>query len=120
MLIFCWRTSVDSASAAFVFDLPSGLDTVIGEGSIRLSGGERQRIALARVLLQKPHLLILDDATSALDCENQASIYHAIVKLHGDLTIIVISYRISDLLRVDQVVTLTSGRLQQNEDSASS
>lgn len=108
------------ASAAFVFDLPNGLDTVIGDGGIRLSGGERQRIALARALLQKPYLLILDEATSALDCENEASIYQAIGELHGDLTIIVIGHRISDLLRVDQVVTLTSGRLQQNQDSASS
>lgn len=74
--------------------MPLGLDTVIGDRVVRLSGGERQRIALARALLMKPQLLILDEATSSLDVENEKRIQESIESLHGNLTIVIIAHRL--------------------------
>jgi ABC-type transport system involved in cytochrome bd biosynthesis fused ATPase/permease subunit len=81
--------------AAFVTRLPEGLDTVVGERGILLSAGERQRLALARALLRNPSLLILDEATSNLDSENEQRIQQAIDGLHRSVTILVISHRLS-------------------------
>ncbi len=99
------------AAADFVFALPAGLDTIVGDGGVRLSGGERQRIALARALLRKPSLLILDEATSALDVDNERRIRDAIAGLHGDLTVIVIGHRLLALDHVDRVIRLEAGRI---------
>jgi ATP-binding cassette subfamily C protein len=101
------------AAAEFVFNLPQGLDTVVGDGGVRLSGGERQRIALARALLKHPSLLILDEATSALDVDNEARVRDAIEKLHGDLTMIIIGHRLPTLEHADQVIVLEVGRIVQ-------
>ena len=81
-----------SVAGEFVFDLAHGLDTVVGDQGIRLSGGERQRIALARALLRAPQLLILDEATNALDKTNEGVIRQAIRELHGKTTILIISH----------------------------
>ncbi|GLQ35953.1 ABC transporter permease [Amylibacter marinus] len=97
------------AAAEFVFDLPDGLDTVVGDGGIRLSGGERQRIALARAMLNAPKLLILDEATSALDLENELRIRDSIQTLHGDLTMIIIGHRLPTLENADQIITVDAG-----------
>jgi len=105
------RLALQQAAAEFVFQLPQGLDTIVGDGGIRLSGGERQRIALARALLKKPGLLILDEATSALDYDNEARIRRAIEQLHGGLTVVLIGHRLSTLEHADQVIVLTEGRL---------
>lgn len=104
--------ALSSASASFVFDLPEGLDTIIGDAGQRLSGGEKQRIALARALLQKPDLIILDEATSALDLENEARIRDTIEKLHDDLTVIVIGHRLPTLEHADQLVILENGHVK--------
>ncbi len=100
-----------SAAADFVFALPHGLDTIVGDGGVRLSGGERQRIALARALLRRPSLLILDEATSALDVENELRIRDAIERLHGRLTVIVIGHRLPTLDHADQVIRMSEGRI---------
>ena len=100
-----------SAAAEFVFALPHGLDTIVGDGGVRLSGGERQRIALARALLRRPSLLILDEATSALDVENELRIRDAIERLHGRLTVIVIGHRLPTLDHADQVIRMREGRI---------
>jgi ATP-binding cassette, subfamily C, bacterial len=99
------------ASADFVFDLPEGLETQVGDSGVRLSGGERQRLALARALLQRPSLLILDEATSALDVANEARIRDAIERLHGDLTVLIIGHRLPTLEHADQVVLLEAGEV---------
>lgn len=104
--------ALKQAAADFVFTLPQGMDTVIGDGGQRLSGGERQRIALARALLQRPALLILDEATSALDVDNEAKIRQAIEQLHGNLTMVVIGHRLPTLEHADQVLILESGKVK--------
>ncbi len=90
----------------FVMKLPEGLDTVVKDRGLRLSGGERQRIALARTLIRNPQLLILDEATSSLDRENEAKIYDSISKLHGKMTIIFITHRTETLKFADKVIDL--------------
>jgi ATP-binding cassette subfamily C protein len=105
------RRSLEQAAAEFVFQLPEGLDTVVGDGGVRLSGGERQRLALARALLRRPSLLILDEATSALDVANEARIRAAIEQLHGDLTVVIIGHRLPTLEHADRVVILDHGRV---------
>jgi ATP-binding cassette subfamily C protein len=99
------------ASAGFVLALPDGLDTQMGDNAVRLSGGERQRIALARALLRKPTMLILDEATNALDPGNEAEIHAALRKLRGRMTIIVITHGTSMLDQFDRIVRLEEGRL---------
>ncbi|KAA6187499.1 ABC transporter ATP-binding protein [Thiohalocapsa marina] len=103
--------ALQRAAADFVFDLPQGLETRVGDGGVRLSGGERQRLALARALLKQPSLLILDEATSALDQENEARVREAIEHLHGDLTVVLIGHRLATLEHADQVVVLEAGRV---------
>ena len=100
-----------SASAGFVSLLPAGLDTVIGERGVRLSGGERQRLSLARALLRHPRVLILDEATSSLDSENEERIFRAIQKLHGAMTIIIITHRLSTIRSADVIHVLDGGRI---------
>lgn len=104
--------ALQRAAADFVFKLPQGLDTIIGDGGVRLSGGERQRLALARALLKKPSLLILDEATSALDVENEARVRKAIENLHGDLTVVIIGHRLPTLEHADQVLILKQGQIE--------
>ena len=104
--------ALQNAAADFVFALPQGLDTMVGDGGVRLSGGERQRIALARALLKQPSLLILDEATSALDMDNEARIRCAIEQLHGDLTVVIIGHRLPTLEHADQVVVLDAGGIR--------
>lgn len=99
--------SVDS----FVKTLPDGLDTVVGDRGVRLSGGERQRIVLARALLRKPSVLILDEATSSLDTENEKRIQRAIESLRGKLTIVVIAHRISTIRNADRILVMEQGRI---------
>ncbi len=103
--------ALTAAAADFVFVLPDGVNTVVGDGGVRLSGGERQRIALARALLSTPTLLVLDEATSALDPANEAAIRRAIADLHGNMTIILIGHRLAMLDQADQVIELRDGRI---------
>jgi len=104
-----------AAAEEFVLRLPKGPDTVVGDRGVRLSGGERQRLALARALLRRPTLLILDEATSDLDSENEQRIQHAIEKLHGSMTILVISHRLSTVRDADSIYVLEEGRLVEAE-----
>lgn len=97
----------------FVRALPAGLDTVAGDRGMRLSGGERQRIVLARALLRAPSLLILDEATSNLDTENEKRVQQAIEGLRGKLTIMVIAQRLSTIKNADQIIVIEKGRIVQ-------
>ncbi len=105
------RQALADASALFAYDLPQGIDTVIGDGARRLSGGEQQRIALARALLRDPKLLILDEATSALDGASEASVVEAIRALQGKLTILIIAHRGALVSLADRVVEVANGSI---------
>jgi ATP-binding cassette subfamily C protein len=106
-----WTALELAAAADFVSALPRGLDTVLGDRGIRLSGGERQRLALARALLRRPALLLLDEATSSLDTETEQHIQDAIEGLHGEMTIVIISHRLSTIRRADHIVVLDRGQV---------
>ncbi len=105
------KDALTSAAADFVAQLPMGLDTVIGERGVRLSGGERQRLSLARALLRHPRVLILDEATSSLDSENEEKIFRAIQRLHGAMTIVIITHRLATIRTADVIHVLDSGRV---------
>ena len=106
-----WEVLRLAAIEDYVRALPAGLATVVGDRGIRLSGGERQRLVLARALLRQPSLLILDEATSSLDTENEKRIQQAIDGLRGRLTIMIIAHRLSTIRNADQILVLERGRL---------
>ena len=100
-----------AAAEEFVNQLPQGLDTVTGDRGVRLSGGERQRLALARAVLRQPSILVLDEATSSLDTQNERFIQQALEQLHGELTIVLIAHRLSTVRIADQIIVLKGGRM---------
>ncbi|WP_278484302.1 ABC transporter ATP-binding protein [Achromobacter insolitus] len=93
--------------------LPQGLDTQVGEGGARLSGGERQRIAVARALLNNAPIMLVDEATAALDTENQAIITGTLARLRGERTLVVIAHQLSTVAMADQIVVLEDGRIAE-------
>lgn len=94
--------------------LPQGLDTPVGEGGMRLSGGERQRISIARALLKDAPILLVDEATAALDAENQAAIAEALARLRGRRTLIVIAHQLSTVAMADRIAVLEDGRVVES------
>ena len=95
-----------------VSDLPRGLDTQVGERGAKISGGQRQRLGIARAMFTKPHLLVLDEATSSLDGETEASISAAIHALRGSTTVVLIAHRLSTVRDADIVVYLADGKVK--------
>jgi ABC-type multidrug transport system fused ATPase/permease subunit len=96
----------------FVSDLPRGLDTQVGERGAKISGGQRQRLGIARAMFTRPHLLVLDEATSSLDGETEASISDAIHELRGSTTVVLIAHRLSTVRDADIVVYLADGKIK--------
>jgi len=110
------QSEVEAAARAanihdFVIGLEDGYDTVVGERGYRLSGGEKQRIALARVILKDPRILVLDEATSHLDSESEALIQEALRHVMAGRTSIVIAHRLSTILAADQILVMDRGRI---------
>ncbi|MDN2698895.1 ABC transporter ATP-binding protein [Janthinobacterium sp. SUN073] len=99
--------------AEIIARLPQGLATPVGEGGARLSGGERQRIAIARALVKDAPILLVDEATAALDAENQAAIAEALARLRGKRTVIVIAHQLSTVAMADQIVVLDGGTIRE-------
>ncbi len=98
----------------FIRDLPSGLDTLVGENGILLSGGQRQRLAIARALLKDAPILILDEATSALDTESERHIQAALEELMQNRTTLVIAHRLSTIENADRIVVMDKGRIVES------
>lgn len=95
----------------FIMDLPDGYDTIVGERGYRLSGGEKQRIALARVILKDPRILVLDEATSHLDSDSEMLIQEALKHVMRDRTSIVIAHRLSTIQAADQILVMDRGHI---------
>jgi len=93
----------------FVSRLPQGLDTPLGDRGIRLSGGERQRLVLARVLLGKPSLIVLDEVTTALDYESETAFHQVIQSMHGQAAVVLIAHRLSTVRMADRALVVESG-----------
>ncbi|MDX8364887.1 ABC transporter ATP-binding protein [Cytobacillus sp. IB215665] len=106
---------IDAAKRAnaheFIMELPDGYDTLLGERGMGLSGGQKQRIAIARAICINPSILILDDATSAVDMETEFKIQHALQEVMKDRTTIIIAHRISSLKHADEILVLEEGRI---------
>ena len=106
---------VEATKAARIFDvideLPEKFDTVVGERGYRLSGGEKQRLAIARMLLKDPAIVILDEATSHLDTENEHLIQQALEEALKDRTSLVIAHRLSTITSADQIIVVDDGKV---------
>ncbi|MEI7560919.1 MAG: ABC transporter ATP-binding protein [Actinomycetes bacterium] len=107
-----WSALEKAQLSDFVSSLPARLDSKIGDRGSKLSGGQRQRLGIARALITDPKLLVLDEATSALDGETELNISEAIMKLRGQVTVILIAHRLSSIRDCDQIFYLEAGEIK--------
>ncbi len=106
------ESAVESAQLTeLVHSLPEGLDTLVGERGVRLSGGQRQRVGIARALYHNPEVLVMDEATAALDNQTEAGVMEAVEKLSGEKTLIMIAHRLSTVKNCDRLYFMNQGKI---------
>lgn len=114
---------IDAAKTAeawsFIETLPQGLETPVGERGVLLSGGQRQRLSLARALLKDPPILVLDEATSAVDNETEAAIQRSLKRIAHGRTVIMIAHRLSTIVHADEIVVIEKGRVAERGNHSS-
>src|ERR1700716_3813114 len=101
-------------ASEFIVNLPHGFDTVVGERGVNLSGGQRQRLAIARALLRDAPILILDEALSSVDAENEAVIEQALDRLSAGPTTLILAHRLSRVIAADRILVLDKGRIVES------
>ncbi|MCF8528916.1 MAG: ABC transporter ATP-binding protein/permease [Aquiluna sp.] len=106
-----FKQAIDIAQAHFVYDLPNGVDTLIGEEGLSLSGGQRQRLALARAVAAKPRILVLDDPLSALDVDTEAMVEDALRHVLKSTTALIVAHRPSTVMLADKVALMENGKI---------
>ena len=107
------QAAKDASIHDFIAELPDGYDTIAGERGVRLSGGQRQRIAIARAILKGSPILILDEAVSNLDAENEAEIQKVLDRTRGKRTTLIVAHRLSTILSADKLIVLNNGHVEQ-------
>jgi ATP-binding cassette subfamily B protein len=109
-----WESLEQAQVGPLVRSLPDGLDTVVGDRGYRLSGGEKQRMAIARLLLKAPGLVVLDEATAHLDSESEAAVQRALSSALRGRTSLVIAHRLSTVREADQILVVDDGRIVES------
>ncbi len=106
-----WKAVEEAQLTDFVKSLPEGLDTKVGERGVRLSGGQKQRIGIARALYGDPEILVLDEATAALDSETEQAVMEAIDSMHGRKTMMIIAHRLTTIRNCDMIFAVGNGKV---------
>lgn len=105
------RATAAACAETFVEKLPEGYNTQLGQGGVNLSGGQKQRLSIARALLKRPQILILDDCTSALDATTEANVLAGIRKEAEGMTVLLVSQRISTVMKADHILCMENGKI---------
>ncbi len=108
------RAAVTARAHEFIMEMPEGYDTIIGERGVKLSGGQKQRLSIARAVLRNTPILILDEATAAVDVETEAKIQQAIQELAENRTIIVVAHRLSTVKKADTILVIQDGKILES------